>query len=488
VKKRNLKDIFLSLLAGARRRAGGKPSGDSFETSAARAEAKSETGGPLLQKPLGPPEDWLAKRSGGPPVHWIEHVRRTTPETLWNGKRDEADATSRRQDPRPVQRKSAESAPLRLEWPGPASRSSLDSPRKPILGTESRHDDHRRPGPRNQEASPPSFPVNTRKRDADDLGKNSKKSPELRDKESTGRSGDHAKESTGRSGDQAVATQLQIGEATAQAKPSFQRKNYPFAPLREPGLSESSFSQERKDAKVSKVLFDLEHAIDAPDKDERRRQVREDTADDPGNHPPLKDDGAEKFSFWQKPEQENVGQQNVNRQVERLGNFPTCAGHQEFPTPSTIRSVKVTRRQVTPHPDISQAEAQRASVRYDRAILDSSDGDGEGREEVITKPVELSARQDRLTKTPDKGFAAQRRDTSCLLASCDSETGADKQLKPHFITSTPAPTSYDVSAGRWPALFESSTDDYFDEAMAALRELSRDRRLAREQAGNLWSE
>jgi hypothetical protein len=477
VKKRNLKDVILGLLAGARRRAGGKSPGDLFEESAARVEAKSETGGPLSQKPPGPPADWLAKRSGGPPAHWVERVQRTTPEMLWNGKRDEADATSRRQDPRQVQRKSAESAPLRLERPGPASRSSLDSPRKPILETESRHDDHRRPGPRNQESSLPSFPVNTRKRDADDLGKNSKKSPELRDKESTVRSGD-----------QTVATQLQIGEATAQAKPSFQRKNYPFAPLREPGLSESSFSQERKDAKVSKVLFNLEHAIDAPDTDERRRQVREDTADDPGNHPPLKDDVAETFSCWQKPEQENVGQKNVNRRMERLVNFPTCAEHQEFPTPSTIRSVKVTRQQVTPHPDISQTEAQRASVRYDRAILDSSDGDGEGREEVITKPVELSAGQDRLTKTPDKGFAAQRRDTSCLLASCDSETDAGKQLDPHFITSTPAPTSYDVSAGRWPALFESSADNYFDDEMAAWRELSRNRRLAREQAGSLWSE
>ena len=32
-----------------------------------------------------------------------------------------------------------------------------------------------------------------------------------------------------------------------------------FAPLREPGLSESSFSQERKDANVSKILFGTEH-------------------------------------------------------------------------------------------------------------------------------------------------------------------------------------------------------------------------------------
>ena len=107
---------------------------------------------------------------------------------------------------------------------------------------------------------------------------------------------------------------------------------------------------------------------------------------------------------------------------------------------------------------------------------------------MITKPVEPATGQDRLTKRLDKSFAAQRHDTSCLLASCDGETGAGKQLASHFITSTTAPTSYDVSEGRWPALFESSADDYFDDAMAAWRELSRNRRLAREQAGNLWSE
>ena len=107
MKKRNLKDVFLGLLAGVRRRAGDKPPGDSMEASAARAEAKSETGGRLSQKPPGPPADWLAKRSGGPPAHWVERVRQVTPEMMRNEKRDEADATSQLQDPRRIQRKSA---------------------------------------------------------------------------------------------------------------------------------------------------------------------------------------------------------------------------------------------------------------------------------------------------------------------------------------------------------------------------------------------
>ena len=463
--KRNLKEIFLGLFAGARRRAGDRPPGDSFELSSARSEAISETGGRLSQKPPGPPADWLAKRSGGPPAHWVERVRQVTPEMMRNEQRDEADATSQLQDPRRIQRKSAAPAPLRVERPSPSSRSSLDSPRKPIIRTESRPDDHRPPGSRKQEPSLPSFPVNTQKRYADDLGKNSKKSPELRDTESTVRSGDHA-----------VATQQQIGKAPAQAKPGFERNICAFAPLREPGLSESRFLQERKDAKASKVLSNVEQAIGAHDKDEGGQQVRQDTADDPGNHPPLKDDEAKAFSFRQNSEQENIR------------NFPTGAEHHEFPTPSAVEPDKVTRRQVVRYPDISRAEAQRAPFRYDRVALDSGDGKVKGREEVVTKPVEPAPGQDRLTNRPDKSFAAHRHDASCLPAFCDGETGAGKQLASHFITSTTAPTSYDVSEGRWPALFESSADDYFDDAMAAWRELSRNRRLVREQAGNLWSE
>jgi hypothetical protein len=475
--KRNLKEIFLGLLAGAWRRVGEKPPGDSFEASSARAEAESETGGRLSQKPPGPPADWLAKRSSGPPAHWVERVGRTTPETLWNEKRDEADATPQLQDPRRIQRKSAESAPLRLERPGPASRSSLDSPRKPIMRTESRPDDRRRPGRREQEPSLPSFPVITQKRDADELEENSKESPELRDTEPAVRSGDHA-----------VATQLQICEAHAQAEPGFQGNICASAPLREQELSESRFLQERKDTKVSKGLFNVEQAIGAPDKDEGSRQVRIHTAYAHGNHQPLKEDVAETSSCRQNTEEENVGQKNVKSRAEQLREFPTGAEHQEFTAPSATGAVKVTRRQVVRYPDISRAGAQRMPVRYDRVTLDSSDGNGKGREEVVTKPIGTETAHNQLTMRPDKGFASHKRDASCLLASRDGDTGEGKQLAPPFITSTPTPDSYDVSPGRWPALFESSADDYFDDAMTAWRELSRNRRLAREQAGNLWSE
>lgn len=476
MKKRNLKDIFLGFFAGARRRAGDKPPGGSFEASSARAEAKSETGGRLPQKPPGPPADWLAKRSGGPPAHWAERVRQTTPEMFRNGKIVEADATSQQQDPKQVQRKSAAPVPMRLERPAPASRSSLDSPRKPIIRTESRLGDHRRPGNREQEPSLPSFPVNTQKRDADDSGKNSKESPELRDTESKVQSGD-----------QAVATRLQIGEAPVRAEPGFQRDIRAFAPLREQGVSASRFLQEREDEEVSKGIFNVEREIGAPDKDEGK-QVWEDTAYDPENFPPLKEGEAETFSCRQYSEQENVGQKKVNRRAEQLRNFPTGAERQKFPTPSATGAIKVTRRQVIPYPDVYRAEAQRSPVGDDCAAIKSDDEEVEWRVEAVTKPAGPAPGQDRLTKRTDKSIAAQKRDTSCLLESRDGETNASKQLAPHVITSTTAPTSYDVSEGRWPALFESSADDYFDDAMAAWRELSRNRRLAREQAGSLWSE
>jgi hypothetical protein len=260
VRKINLKAIFRGLFVGARRRVSGKPPGGSSVASSDRAKAISETGDLLPQKPPGPPADWLAKRSGGPPAHWAERVRRVAPELLQNGKRSEVNPTSQPQSPRRAQRKSP--APLRLERPSPASRSPLDSPRKPIVQTESRPDGHRRPDRRKQEPPPPSFPVSAQKRGADDLEMNSKEPPELRDTDSTVHS---------------MTTQLQISKATAQLNPIFRNDLCANAPLRELGLGEESFSQRRKGANASKVLLRAEPAIGEPDTDERRRQVREDT-------------------------------------------------------------------------------------------------------------------------------------------------------------------------------------------------------------------
>jgi hypothetical protein len=49
-------------------------------------------------------------------------------------------------------------------------------------------------------------------------------------------------------------------------------------------------------------------------------------------------------------------------------------------------------------------------------------------------------------------------------------------------------TSFNITAGRWPELLDSSNDDYYDDVMEAWRELNHRRRLTGEQTGSLWSE
>jgi hypothetical protein len=98
------------------------------------------------------------------------------------------------------------------------------------------------------------------------------------------------------------------------------------------------------------------------------------------------------------------------------------------------------------HPDVIHSGTMGAPERSERFAFYSNHRQAPKREEEVTKPIGPSAAQDRRA------------------------------------------VSYDVSTDRWPALFEASEDDYFDDAMAAWRELSHRRRLAREQAGSLWNE
>jgi len=216
-------------------------------------------------------------------------------------------------------------------------------------------------------------------------------------------------------------------------------------------LSEAGFSQRPKDAKPANVLLRAEPAVGEPGKDEGRRQAREDTADDLGNHPPLKDDGARTFSAPAFSHRQNLGQENLERkdisnQVEHSRDFPPSLEGPESPIPFKVEPVKVTPRLATRYSDGDDQEARKASFRYEGASFDSVGRRATKREEEVATPIVSQVSQDRRA------------------------------------------ASYDVSEGRWPALFESSEDDYFDDAMTTLRELSHRRRLAREQAGSLWSE
>jgi hypothetical protein len=101
---------------------------------------------------------------------------------------------------------------------------------------------------------------------------------------------------------------------------------------------------------------------------------------------------------------------------------------------------------ITRYPDVIRRETRRSAAGHHRLAFKPDYGQIVERQEDVLKPIGPQAAQDRRA------------------------------------------TSYGVSADRWPALFEASPDDYFDEVMAVWRELSHTRRLSREQAGDLWSE
>jgi hypothetical protein len=117
------------------------------------------------------------------------------------------------------------------------------------------------------------------------------------------------------------------------------------------------------------------------------------------------------------------------------------------------------------YPDVIHSGTMGAPERSEQLAFYSDHRQATNREEEVTKPIGPSAyrqatnREEEVTKPIGPSAAQDRR-----------------------------AVSYDVSTDRWPALFEASEDDYFDDAMAAWRELSHRRRLAREQAGSIWNE
>jgi hypothetical protein len=133
------------------------------------------------------------------------------------------------------------------------------------------------------------------------------------------------------------------------------------------------------------------------------------------------------------------------KQPEPLGDAVNTA----LSTPSDERVARypdVIQQRGAYYPDVIHSETMGAPERSERFAFYSDYRQAPKREEEETKPIGPSAAQDRRA------------------------------------------VSYDASTDRWPALFEASEDDYFDDAMAAWRELSHRRRLAREQAGSLWNE
>ncbi len=84
------------------------------------------------------------------------------------------------------------------------------------------------------------------------------------------------------------------------------------------------------------------------------------------------------------------------------------------------------------------------------------------------------------------GYARSAFDLGCAGAG-RTEDEAAKPVEQADAKDRPV-ASYGAPPDRWPALSEASSADYFDDVMAAWRELNRRQRLAREQTGGLWSE
>jgi len=122
----------------------------------------------------------------------------------------------------------------------------------------------------------------------------------------------------------------------------------------------------------------------------------------------------------------------------------------KFSWGQNTKKENTARQTVSRYPDVIRREALKPETERDQPVsrLDIKSGYRQvmKREEEVAKPISPQVARDRRAET------------------------------------------YDVSVGRWPALFEASHNDYFDEVMAVWLELSHSRRLSREQAGDIWSE
>jgi hypothetical protein len=437
VKKRNLKAIFLGLLA--RRRGGDKPSHDRVASEApqdsasarsqieqaasdhkapsASAEAVNEIGDHLSRKPPGPPADWLAKHSSGPPPHWVERVRSGAPKLLQNPERREAGATAPPQTPRQIQprpapgprrlQRPAQSPPLRLQRPALAPLPIRETEQSGRGAGYSATDGRGHPETRRQEPLAPSSSADAQKDDADNsvticqIVTHRQSQPDIGNRElaplaSTRRSANDgaAPIAPPRSRNQGIAGPAVLPLDNDRRPSGIE----PHSPTRvDPGefIQSSCNSYEPEFLRVEPVA-------PATEVHSRSRYNHEVPLDSPLASAAFARDW--KFSRRQNPEQENVARYPAHRETRR-----SADGHERLALTSGYKQV----------------------VK---------------REEEVTKPIGPQFERDQRA------------------------------------------ISYGVSEDRWPALFEASPDDYFDDLMTVWHELSRDRRLAREQEGGLWNE
>lgn len=395
--KSNLKALFLSLFArrskrvrdkssrglaatespqaGAAARSRIEPAGSDQKASSGRAEARSRIGDRPAEELAGSPEGWLAKRSSGPPAHWVERVRQGAPELLQDMESNKAGATAAPQPPGEGQRRptipapprlqrSAIAPPLRLQRPAIAPRSIWEPEQSGRGAGYAPIDGRGRLEPQKQEPPAPSFSVDTQRRETELSGRHGPAPP--------------------------VPTQIYAPQARRE-----------LAGGRTTGSPQIS-SQSGKDGRT--------RAVAPPG-------LREWVDSIPVVLPPA----------------------NSHRPSGTKTHNPTCVDSNGLVQSSA-------NSDVTPDHDVIHRETRRDPVSHERLAFNSGYRQVSGRKEEVTKPIEPPAAHDRRA------------------------------------------TSYDIPADRWPALFEASSDDYFDDAIDVWREANHDRRLAGEQAGSLWSE
>jgi hypothetical protein len=445
MKKRNLKAIFLGLLS--RRRAGDKSSpGRSMpgapqdvaatrsriEAAAsdqkapqARAETISATGGRLPQTPPGPPADWLAKRSSGPPSHWAERVRPAAPELLQDCERSAFEAAPPPRPPRQVLLRPPQSQ-------GPAlAPVSTRRPEQPSAATS----DRARHEFRKQEPPAPSSSAGAQKGDAELSDRRTDKPPRFGPSRLANNSGTIWK----------IVPRISasVGRATESPRMS------PPVPLKV-GRAVAIEPQEAAEMAAAPLLEVQAVAAPAslPSDNVRRPNVA-------GPSGPARKDQLTRSS-------RNGDEYDFPRgapapsEMRRICDGDEAPLHIPIISAGPSRIVKFSRRQ-TPKPENASREN-------------------------ITRYSEVIRREDRsLPVSPDwPAFNSGSRRVKNMKE-------VTEPMKPRAAQDRPD-ASYDVSPGRWPELLQSSPGDYFDDLMAVLRELRHNRRLAGEQAGNLWSE
>ncbi|HKQ77857.1 MAG TPA: hypothetical protein VJ810_29435 [Blastocatellia bacterium] len=477
MRKTNLKAVFFSLLSRRLRRAGdspGKSSGDPPTGAAifppprspqagiagestvesaesvqsaysALAETTSKADDQLPETLGGASEAWLAKRSSGPPAHWVERVRQDAPELLEDQEKDGAGAAIPLQPPRQLQRKPAPPAPLRLErptatlssqqnqsgrqmrqdisersagYPASTDRStaefqsarvnrstaefqsargprglSPDLPQEPIAESEARPGASARLRRRNQEPAGSSPSVNSKKSGAEAGEQSSKEPPKPRGADTAV---------------QSVHFESRKAEAPAREGSGALMDGYETVP------HEASESHQSKGGELTGRL--------------ELRQVREKRGGERLESQKPLAARPSKVTQWKEASWSGETSKVVSRRDDDLkSQLPVHADGQ-----------------LTRYPDVIHRETRGTPVRNERVAFDSGKRRAVKREDEVMKPIEAPAAPDR--------------------------------------------PSYNISADRWPELPGSSTDDYFDDVMAAWSELSHRRRLTSEQTGILWSE